>query len=447
LINEADLPVVMRYACNLASTSKAIDALVNHPDATCIFLESLSKKYGAQCGEMAVTFNTKGARKWIWNNIPRWGHDRLYKVIQDLSEVITTVFEEAKKDRLLDEYSLSRSPLFFEGRSEFAFAIQSHSVGLRTPLGYTIFTHGKHLDVNTQYTLGVKLIKRLNALFTGQVSTGPLFEVTADETGTRFEKRTIRGRAQSESMRGTQNLIASLSGNSVFYTIRAINGQNVPTLELMHSDKLNAQIIQMLEAHRLGHDPIVKPSKAQAELKITQEPLFKNVADVLRWAIEIIAEFQKQRDTPNRLPVRRSEEASALYYLHCAAQNFFEIHIGYILTKYGGKYMHGCVMNSIDLKALLNAYESVIRKLGQNWQRLKLIDHPHMRGVYSEEDYVLFGKETATRDDCRLLEDLSKLLNVPIYTQLDNRWWIRKDRLNETLAALNINLGNDNELN
>ncbi len=485
IVNKADIAVLKRYTSNLACTSKNIAAQVNHPSVTHLFLESLSKKYGQSCEYFAAQFNSIGTRNWLWRYITKEGGDaQVYQVIQDIFEFAANVLTEAENAGLELEYSEGRqewpshNPYFYRTTKQgFVLYNNWEPVHIVTPLGEIKLYEGVRFIGESALSVTEVFIKRLNA----EYACGECF--SEDGVGTDYEieasySETIRkisedemkkiSQEESEARKGTQNLIVnSLCHNYSSYNIKEVNRKKVPEV-VWHekggserSYELIKMIWEMLEANRLGLDPIAKPIKVN-KLESVEEPICKNIAEVSEWGIALAAKLEQQ---PIILGAKSlvGQDAYILKTLNSSANQFLDKGSEWPIHTFipGNNRQYGVILNTgiqlsidtkrtpCDLNTLKTAYDAAIKSIGQNWTKSELKDHPTIFYKESEEDYVLFvNKDKILYQKYALINNLAYLLGLSKSISCFDKWddttssgayvWIRKNNLEMTLEALNF---------
>jgi hypothetical protein len=91
-----------------------------------------------------------------------------------------------------------------------------------------------------------------------------------------------------------------------------------------------------------------------------------------------------------------------------------------------------------DLAQLERAYDAVIQCISQNWRRGYLKDYPSLVGRFSEEEFMLFHNPNSLFSTDEVVRFFSQEACFPVFPVGDYYMWIKKDRLEETLNALNI---------
>lgn len=500
IVNQADIPVAMRFARNLACTSKRMATNVNHPDATNIFLKSLSDKYGEPPEHFAALLNTIGARKWLWNYIKENGDDKAYLVIQDIYKLASDVLKEAKTAGLTFEYSEGcngwpkPNPYYYQTKQGFVLYNDWAPSHLATPFGQIKIYGGGMSSGNSPLSAVEVFIRRLNAVFEhvafggslGSSDKGKTYEITVfsgSDTIRKISPEEMKQISEEElaSKRGTQNLIVNTQcGNGSIYKIRGVKGKEVPDViwydsrKSIRSYELINRIWEMLEANRLGKDPIPQQiqHKEAATKSDIEKPLFTNISEVSQWAIELATKLEQQpifpgetwiRDETKLLVLERYRDARVIEILNAAASQFLEKGSEWIIHTFGcgnnrrslnGKDLGDGIELWIyenhtpcDFATLKIAYDSVIKSISQNWIKSELKDHPAILHTKSEEDYVLFiKKENIIHEEDVLIRCLADQLSLSKSISCHSYWkdksssimylWIRKDSLEKTLEAL-----------
>lgn len=502
IVNMADLPVIMRYASNLACTSKKIAAMVSSLTATRTFLKSLSDKYGESREELAALLNTVGTRKWLWNYIKENGDSKTYQVIQDIYDVAFDLVTEAKQAGLEFDCSDERqacpspNPYYYQTQQGFVLYNEySTPERIATPLGeisiYNLFEGNDSLSVTEVF------IRRLNAVFETFVCEQYPLEMQDEETIYEIEASSDTFREVSKegmkkitaeelkSKKGTQNLIVCFRGDSsIAYKIRNVKKNELPDVidykagKFMRSYTLITRIWEMLEAHRLGKDPIQKKMELK-EIAVQSEDvrkhLFNNISEVVPWAIELVDRLQQQPLFPEEnftngqtklLVFNHYRDARAIEILNGASKKFLDKGTEWRIDSFGYNFRRSLNGKNLgfgielliqekhtpcNIKTLKTAYDLVIKSVSQNWVQSELKDFPTISKKESEEDYILLTKkENVMCKGDGLIMYLADLLGLSHSITCGNEWdddyssgvylWIRKDSLEKTLKVLNINL-------
>jgi len=502
IVNEADIPVIIRYARSLACTSKKMAANVNHPYVTHLFLESLSHKYDESNAHFAALFNTIGARKWMWNHIRENGDDKVYQGIQEIYELASHVLKEAKHAGLKFEYSEGRegwpspNPFYYQTKQGLALYIDWSPSHLATPFGEVKIYGGGSSSDDSPLSVAELFIKRLNAVFQhvdygGSLEgrdKGHMFEIAvSSEQGILRKISAVKEKKQIsekevKSKKGTKNLIINdACGNYTVYNIGKVKGEKVPNVvwydveEATRSYELIKRMWEMLEADRLGRDPIakeIKNEKVVPESKFVKRFLFNNSSEVSEWGIKLVTKLVQQPTFPKRKATGETKVLVLKYYSDARIIEILNDAAKQFLAEDSGWHIHafGCGDNRRSVKgkdlgnglelwirkehahcpidALKIAYDSVIKDMGQNWVKSALKDHSAILHAKSEEDYVLLVKKESTMyEEDVLIRFLADPLDLSTSISCYRDWkdgtsglylWIRKDHLEKTLAALNI---------
>lgn len=461
-VNEADIPVIMRYVSNLAITSKKMCELINSPSVTHLFLNSLSDKYQETPEHFAALFNTIGARKWLWNYIREKGDYETYQVIHDIYTVASTILKDAKdtgqsvncseKWSSPDSFYKQTKQGFFlyNYKSDFLnYNIYSPPFRVATPFGQIQFFSEGTLP----HLISSAFIKKLNATF----------EKDSDQYS--------------------------------MYKIRQIGEKILPdarfleTSEKERSRMLIGSIWEMLEKNHKGQDPVQKEIEQKNGHIISnsvEKPLFKNLSEVTSWAINLIKTLEAQPlfsindplfstkdydDISTRVLALNYYEAHRLKSLNGAIQTALEkkkqrgitafntndpINDPTLYEKNPGQglllYFSSSNYEPLDLDKLRMHYDYVFENLGLHWTISNLKDYPNLYGSKSEEDYVLFiKKECFFPEELSILKQCSALLGISRFMDCGNTrehsstddiqtlyLWVRKDKKEEVLKVLNL---------
>ena len=499
-INEADIPVIKRYANSLVCTSKTMAAKATHPEATYLFLESLSAKYGKPPEEFAAILNTVGCRRWLWNYIKVIGDDKNYQVIQDIYELASDVLKEAKNAGIHFDYSEGRkgwpspNPFYYQTKQGFVLKLDWAPNAISTPFGEIKIYGGGSSSCFAPLSVAEIFIKRLNGVFEylslprdSYRYQGEMYEIHSSETDTirKIDKNEIKklNEDQLANKKGTQNLIVNtMCGNLASYNIREVKGKKVPDVIWHDSEKskrsyeLINRIWKMLEDNREGKDPIaikIKDKEVIKPSKKRERTLFKNISEVSTWAIELVEKLERQPifkgetwlDVPTKLLVFEDGNEQLVERLNFAAKEFLGKNNGWHINTFGygnnNRSLNGKNLGlgielwiyegfeSCDVNTLKGAYDLVLKSIGQNWVRSELKDYPAILHTQSEEDYILFvKKDNLVPMEDMLMSCLANPLGLTKSIHCYSDWigkasssiylWIKKDCLDKALAALNI---------
>jgi hypothetical protein len=494
--NESDIPVIMKYVCNLACTSKQMAAKVNNLNTIHIFLKSLSDKYEKSCEHFAALLNTPGARKWLWNYIQKNGDDKSYQVIQDIYELASDVLKEAEQIGLTFERFVKResrpSPCVYQTQQGFALHIGSSFHYIATPFGKIevyegpLFSKSNELSWIFDLSVTEALIKRLNAVFERHTHNTKceIFEVESfsGDALRKINQEEIKkiNVEELENRKGTQNLMVTRANrwaNLLFYNIRTVKGSSMPdviycnSVESMRSYKLIDRIWEMLEMNQLGIDPIKNKKVHEKTIKqptVTQEPLFKNISEVSQWGLELVNKLMQQSISPEsgwhcmvykRLVLKDYQEALLLEILNIATEEILENDTSWPIYTFYSDHIppfRGIELRlreenkPCDLITLGKAYDLAIKNVSQNWIQSELRYYPDILHRQSEEEYVLFVKKnnkSGFQED-ELVTFLAFGLSLSEFIHCRSDWkkdtssgtymWIKKDKLEKVLGSLNI---------
>lgn len=268
-----------------------------------------------------------------------------------------------------------------------------------------------------------------------------------------ISKRRLRER------KGTQNLITN--GDSSTYHIREANGKKTPEVALFddpesyRSMRLISTIWEMVVLNGNGLDPI----PVMPEIWIASHPeklvsALTSTADIAKWAAHFIQVLENKPVSKGTKSLELSNYSTALVLstLNAAASGYLPEGVNDLqITAKEQIFLNpGIVLEVIpgqkrsDLKVLQTAYEQVLEKIGGNWQKAELKNHPFLTNMYSEEDHVLFIKpETDFYDEITLIANLNPLLgswiaHIGHYDILSYYAWIDKKNLENAMRILNI---------
>lgn len=276
ILNDSDIPVIMRYSMNLARTCKQLYASFNDPIATDMFVHALSKKYGQSADHFAAVLDTLGARKWLWLSMEKQGLDKSYQVIQDIYDLVTNVKKEVNESGLefdMDEGRLGwPSPDPYCDQTKEGFSLNINWVPhLSTPFGKIKLFGGGSYSRNSPLSVSEIFIKRLDAVLedVSGAKEGNFFEIVVSDNPGKIreitEKEMIKITLEDAKKRKrTQNLIVHNCGGQSFYKIRKVGDQRISELswpktkEEKRNDKTVKSMWRMLEQKRQGKDPFIK---------------------------------------------------------------------------------------------------------------------------------------------------------------------------------------------
>lgn len=495
IVNDADIPVIMRYVGNLACVSKILALKINEFDTLYVFFKSLSEKYGEPSESFAAKINTKSARIWMWNYIQRNGDDKVYQVIQDIYELAADIQKETKDTGLDFEFYEGHkgwqtpNPRYCQIKQGFILDIDWSRGDLRTPFGKISIYSGGSYSGNSPLSVSEEFIRRLTAQFealhesSSERDNGKIYEIQATMTDAirkiPDEELQIITKEDLISRKGTQNLIVnSYGGNNSSYKITEVKGKVVPEVirhdsrKSMRSSETIDRIWEMLEANRSGFDPLaIKINESQVIYTEQIKPLVNTLSEVSDWAMNFVKILDQQplfegktwiSSKTKLLPLKAYSGAGFLVRLNKAAENFLDkdsvwhIHTfgGFDSRSFNGKDLgHGIELwiseNPCDFQSLKVAYDTVIKSIGQNWVKSNLRDYPEILLTKSEEDYDLYvKKENLLPQEDSLLGCLAGLLDLSKSISCYSSWkgnkssgiyfWIKNDKPEEIKAALNI---------
>jgi hypothetical protein len=280
---------ITKYTVTLICTSKTMAAKVNDPEATLLFLKSLSAKYGKPYEELAADLNTKGTCQWLWSYIHQNGDDQDYQLFQEINKIACEVLEEAHKANLMPKDSCQLCPWpqnWGLTRKGFALNIAAtHQrmsfVSISTPFGVMNIWKGCSNAEDRNYTMlsiAEILIKRLNCTFERfssiKKNTGKIYEIllSPEEKIREINKNMMKKISQNmaDDRVGTHCLLIhkpsknSQNGNIYItvYKIRNINGVEAPDIVWHNREHLNrshlliSKVWDMLEANRKGKNTL-----------------------------------------------------------------------------------------------------------------------------------------------------------------------------------------------
>ncbi len=424
ILNEADIPVIMRYTRALACTSKTMNEKMNSFIVTNALLKSLSKKYLRLPKYFVTTLDTVGSRRWLWNYIEKSSQQTTYQIIQSIHEIICDIkCELSNKAKKSESHRRRRdscySSLFTTQctQSGYFLRINRDSYSIITPLGEKLFTLGK---LSPTRALSLMVIKRLKA----------------------------------QPHRQHNHL----------YSITEIAGKILPpphkylgdTASFLHQ-KLIYLIYDMLEKNSLGKNPLQIYPKHYPPMTIA--PCFLPSTDLIPWAVDIAKRLMSQ-------PVNRWGDKSLKLESLYESLLFYILHVATGATNIRQSSLDGSLFlnesdSLLDLNQLPLLYRTVLQNLQSNWKPSFLKDYPTILKIShnkSEEDFALFIQETPKVPKPRvLLYYLAELLKIPSSIMdpgfKDCTWythqtkleppdifyiWIRKDSIEKVVASLGL---------
>ena len=101
IVNDADVPIILRNIHSLACTSKTLYHAVNDPLVVEILLNFLAVKQKQPAAHFAAELNTIGTRRWVWSYILQNNYDETYAIIQDIYEIAARIKKEARNAGLI----------------------------------------------------------------------------------------------------------------------------------------------------------------------------------------------------------------------------------------------------------------------------------------------------------------------------------------------------------
>lgn len=494
VVQRQDIPVIMRNIRSLACTSKAMHAKVNDLATTDIVLESLSRKYKQSPENLAAELDTVGSHHWIWEYIQRNGDLANYQVVHDIHTLVCGVLKEAKKFGLLyfEEERITPDPNPWEQtESGFLMRCSSGLHSIVTPLGKIEFRSGNcYVTGNGRVPLSVVevLIRKFHAKFEKLESVSRYEEISrieevippSDGSGQMREIRELReiSRQEAEKQIGTQKFITCDYEGLCAYQITQINGKTVPTV--VRSSKksfrdygLLKKIWGMLEKKRLGKDPLAIEYKVIKQRPwVAPSPLCKNLSEIPKWAISWVEALQKAplyKDLRNEDSTSRAllpkdgrvpltlvtlHEAATAFLGKKSAWNISMFNVERRETRQEALKLRLDPETKGDLKALEEAYASVLKNMSLGWKSARLKDYSLIDDPQSEEEYTLFiNEKLGDQQEIILLRSAARLSGVSDWIDTSNRWqtkdsfwgkpgplylWIKHEKIEEVLAALQL---------
>lgn len=479
ILNDKDIPVIMRYGMNLARTCKQLYATFNDPITTDMFVQALTKKYG-QCTEnFAALLDTLGARKWLWLSMKEQGLDKTYEAIQDIYELASKVKKEVNESGLkfnLTEgrsvkpepqvYHFQKEEDYLQTKEGLALNIDAAPNYLSTPFGGITLYDGEDWS-NNAFVVSEIFIKKLDAVLedVSEAKEGNFgfYEIVAsDRLETKITLEDFKKR------KGTQNLIVSID-NTIIYRVRKAGNNSLPNLTWYQSSKTKRSLEcvksmwRMLEQKRLGKDPfafvneIASFEKKLIKLKkIYEKPFFNDLSEVSKWGISQIKllcqqPLNKGKGTFYKFLDIHQLEALLVKAIHETSKKFSDIQLSIEVDDPFNDY--GLVLNTSDSKEIdINfeniekAYEISIQNIGKGWKRATLEDYPEIGRTESEEEFDLFVKDEW--DTCYyilmwLIEKLGVNKHLSLNLKKDSPrefvyLWIKKDKQDFVFKKLKL---------
>ncbi|MBP9841691.1 MAG: hypothetical protein KBC64_04630 [Simkaniaceae bacterium] len=474
ILNEADIPVVMRSAMNLACTSKIMYQHVHSVGANRIFLLSLAAKYKKPPEYFAAELDTEGARRFLWDTIQKNGDKKNYEVIQAIYTLITHVKKEAKEAGLAIALSEEESdcpppnPFYCKTQNGFFLFNDGGPSYLGTPFGkIALLGVGGRFSGCSGYapfSVSELLIRRLGATFKGLTSSDfegarcsilavPPLATEAPDTIRKLSHNQVRpiSKAKMERYKESQIVVeTSVCGICSIYQINAINGEALPKAAWpekegdTHSHGTITKIWELLEIDSSGSDPCLKPRsrKRARPTCMTETASFSTSAEIIPWAISVVDRLKQQPafsgtgsllSQPTKVLVLENLSfARVVELLHKTSQAK-----GYITTFGLGNYQlddedginlgQGIELSEdpseIDLATLSTAYSSILSQIGSHWKFAQLKDYPSIRDIRSEEDYILLMKERPFfREEDTLIQVLASLTGISRFITCSDDW-------------------------
>lgn len=412
IINKEDIPVVFRYANNLALTNKRLFRNVNHLEAFDIFLESLSKKYGWSKEHFAALWNTRGTREWLWRIINTNGDLQSYQIIQEAHCIASNVFKQSKDKGLsFHIHDLDKEPNLTMGKTArgVRLIICENSASVETPFG-KVYVYS--FDGQPHWLVVGTLIERFSALF--------------DKCIELYLHAQIR-------------------------EVRELPVTDFDSAKSYRSAELIERIWEMLEKNRLGKNPIEK-SIAQCEVASFQEPNtdigMKSLSELPGWAVNHLIMLYMQPNRHLTMPCLYS--ASLIEVLHNLARrlSLFKVrNIRQCGVEIYAKELDGRTDLGIDEHKYV--FQRVVAHVCKNWLNAKLKDYPRIHVRKSEEDWALLVKiENTLREEFVFMNIFANVLGISdSVVCIEERhlyMWIKKKNIEETLRILDITLEESN---
>lgn len=479
ILNEADIPVAMRYAQNLACTSRTLLQCVSDPVATGLFLKSLQEKYGRPAANFAAQLNTTTTRKWLWQHICTTKLDEAYNAIQDMYTLSTTLLQEAQLagfcSYVRDGRLTWQGPDTSRGQTAQGLFLTIHDGpdAIASPFGKIVLFYCDYNASYGRYSLSEVFIRRLHGTFDVVINRhgdGPVYTIAAPTDGS-DKIRVIMpqevqeiSREDAKKLRGTHDLVVDRkSGDLSYYKIPQIGQKVLPeaawpaSRQQERSIELMKMMWEMLEKKRLGKDHL-SIIKTRRTVKAPTPRLFTNILEISSWATDLLRQVASQ-------PAKQGYKALTLHHqdssLLARLLDYVNSHATaqWHLRSDDTSTLHYYPQDTdCALETLSDAHAAVLKSLGMHWTLSMLKDHPDIARTESEEDYVLFiKKDDQTRvSESSLIQVVARFIGIDRFVRCDCVWkeidtpllarpnaiylWIRKDKLDHVVNALQLQL-------
>lgn len=502
IVNDSDIPVIMKNVFNLACTSKTLYRAVNNSIVTKALLDSLARKYLKTPRYLAAKLDTVGARKWIWDYIHINKFHETYAAIQEIYKLAADVQKEANKANLKFKMSEGRkgwpspNPFYYQTKTGFLLHASTSPHALSTPFG-EIKIYGGGLANDSLSILEI-FIKQLDATFE-EMSFGGCRKpadreqnykiLISDLKSKKLRKLSFKdgikiSEAELEKEKDSHNIIFnSYCGNDSVYKIRRVGNQVMPEVTYhAKNSQLEYEFVntmwEMLEKARLGKNPIAKEIvKKDIRMVSAETSRPRTFSEITQKAIHLIEELSQQPlfpekrwiSTPSKvLPLKNYSDARCVELLNDASKKFLEKDAHWHIRAFGcgndrislkGKDLGDGLEiwlydtdKTCSLATLKSAYDSVLSQLGLNWDRANLKDYPNILHTESEENFILFIKEIMFPGEECLLRFIADEMGLSKYIKVSSYWknksgpdrsqllyiWVKKDKFDEVRKKFNL---------
>lgn len=465
VVNEADIPVVLRYTANLALTCKATNEKISNENVTDLFLRSLSHKYNKPYEHFVALWNTPRARKWLWSYIHRNGDYKAYQIIQKIMDIAFDVKFDVKAAGL--KFWADKTPetiLVNESQTKEGFLLHISGVpmSLSTPFG-KIGIFGNHGGfVEDIFSVPEAFVMRLNGVIECFNDNYPphLHEITPLSSVVR-KIQNLKGLDFQDlsKKKGEQSLIVYNTMVCGTYRVREVEGEEISfsayeSKGSWRSCTLIEKIIHMLIQESLGFDPLVDlftqnekalPTKAILSIdSILSLPkaAAEHAEQLVQSPIRVEAS-EKEQDPPPELKwtqlvylINTIVGKRKTFYEYNMLRNFLRNKLMSIPMEF--------TFSEKDANRRNADFESIIERISADWAQADFGDFPDIKYPKSEEDYVLFTREDREAELIGHL--LVQLADVTGRSKLFDCFdkgsrvylLIRRENMDETLNFLNM---------
>ncbi|MCB1113087.1 MAG: hypothetical protein KDK72_10585 [Chlamydiia bacterium] len=500
IINEAEIPVAMRYLLRLGSTSKNMYQHVHDCYVIKLFFESFAKKHHTIPENIAIKINTLVGRRFIWDSIKANHYDKLFDRIKNIYSSTYETLQKAKEADPENEGFINDNPSpsepigYYQTKSGIFLYFSIDNLFLATPFGQVTMPEIKWGDP-TQLSAIEQLIKRLNATYVRSTCHGSsqknhrFFELdSSSEDSGKIKNRDASAfkdmtEKEQKDKKGSNKLffcklcdnVDDVYAHYSIYQLPQVSEialmvpkEYLPDEEDERDWRLTYEMWVMLERERNGKDPISKdlhPQLVNINSVKNPAPLFGNVQEVIPWAIKLM---NKLLDLPTyssgsrfnipckQLEMNSSKEAKVLSYMNSAARDFLGIKNMWIPEVRDNPYpkftlyIDDSTNPPYDIEDLEMAYQKVIQQITQNWLLSSLEECPGVRATVSIEDYALFINKDRLVSGIWMWSGINLLASVlgisdyleSFYTKnTDDNFtylWIRKNKLEMVKEILKL---------